>query len=199
MKTIHLYGHMLEKFGGPFTLDVETPAEAARALCVQLPGFEVEIKKANWHVIRGPLDDADYVGESALQMTLGQQNEVHIIPVIAGAGSGGGLGMIVVGAIFIAAAFFTGGASIAAWSTIATMMGAAGLGMVVGGLIAMTMKAPGAADTSSGVTEDEKASFLFDGPGNQTKQGGAVPRGYGRLLVGSIVVSSGLYTEEIPA
>ena len=32
MKTIKLYGELKEKFGNEFTLKVETPAEAIRAL-----------------------------------------------------------------------------------------------------------------------------------------------------------------------
>lgn len=39
MRTIKLYGK-LRKFGREFKLAVSTPAEAIKALCVMVPGFE---------------------------------------------------------------------------------------------------------------------------------------------------------------
>ena len=141
MNTIHLYGDMAEKFGGPFRLDVSTPAEAIRAIAIQLDGFEEEIRTRSWQIIRGPLDGEDTVDEEGLQLSFGQQNEMHLIPVVEGANNGGG--MIIVGIILIVAAFFTGGTTMAAWGPMATMMGAAGLGMALGGIIAMTTKVPG--------------------------------------------------------
>lgn len=195
MKTLNLYGTMLDKYPGVFKMDVATPAEAIRAMCIQIPGFEDDIKAGNWRMVRGSLEDDDQVDEDGLQLTLGNQNELHLIPVIEGANSGAG--MIIVGIVMIVAAFFTGGASIAAWGTMSMMLGAAGLGMAVGGIITATTKMPGVAESTNRNKESDQASFLFDGPTNQSKQGGAVPRGYGRLLVGSIVVSAGLYAEPM--
>lgn len=39
MKTVRLYGHLGVRFGRVFRLDVASPAEAVRALLLQLPGF----------------------------------------------------------------------------------------------------------------------------------------------------------------
>lgn len=196
MKTFNLYGSMQEKYPGVFKMDVATPAEAIRAMCIQLPGFEEDIKAGNWRLVRGDLEGNDEVNEDGLQMTLGNQNEMHLIPVIEGANSGAG--MIIVGIVMIVAAFFTGGTSIAAWGAMSTMLAATGLGMAVGGIIASTTKMPGAGASASGnEREADKASFLFDGPTNQSTQGVAVPRGYGRMLIGSIVVSAGLYAEPM--
>lgn len=195
MKTLNLYGSMQEKYPGVFKMEVATPAEAIRAMCIQIPGFEDDIKAGNWRLVRGDLEGNDEVDEDGLQMTLGNQNELHLIPVIEGANSGAG--MIIVGIVMIVAAFFTGGTSIAAWGAMSTALAAAGLGMAVGGIIAATTKMPGVAESTNANKESDQTSFLFDGPTNQSKQGGAVPRGYGRLLVGSIVVSAGLYAEPM--
>lgn len=196
MKTLYLYGSLRNTFGESFKMDVATPAEAIRGMCIQLPGFEAAIKAGNWRMVRGELDGSDEVDEEGLQLTLGNQNEMHLIPVLEGANSG--VGMIIVGIVMIVAAFFTGGASIAAWGAMSTMLGGAGLGMAIGGIISATTKIPGATSSSTGNEKPEdKASFLFDGPTNQSTQGVAVPRGYGRLLCGSIVVSAGLYAEPM--
>lgn len=198
MKSFHLYGSLEKEFGGPFNVDVVTPAEAIRALCVQLPGFEAAIRKGNWRVIRGALDAEDDVDEEGLQLSLGHQDELHLIPMIEGAN--GGVAQILIGVAMIAAAFISGGGSLAAMGPMAVMMGAAGVGIAVGGIITLTTRVPGATDSASGNEKaDDKASFLFDGPTNQSTQGVAVPRGYGRMKVGSIVVSAGLYAEQMPA
>lgn len=45
LTTIKLYG-VLRQFGREFKLSVRTPAEAVKALCVQIPGFERFISNA---------------------------------------------------------------------------------------------------------------------------------------------------------
>jgi predicted phage tail protein len=44
-----------------------------------------------------------------------------------------------------------------------------------------------------------KPSYAFDGAVNTAAQGNPVPICYGRLIVGSQVVSAGLVTEPLPA
>jgi predicted phage tail protein len=43
---------------------------------------------------------------------------------------------------------------------------------------------------------ENKASYNFNGPINTTAQGNPVPLGYGRKIVGSAVVSAGIYSED---
>ena len=74
-------------------------------------------------------------------------------------------------------------------------MMAVGIGMMVGGIIQMTTKVP-KADSSKRDAVDDQSSFLFSGPTNTSTQGVAIPRGYGRMLTGSIVVSAALYAEN---
>lgn len=186
MKTLFLYGLAAEQFGAKFTLDVRSPAEAVKALASQLPGFQKMIEENNWHVVRGKLKKKQADDEESCRMHMGKETEIHLIPALAGAGSGGFMTIIGVG-LMVAAAFFSGG-------TAAALFGA-GLGVTVGGVISMTTKIPGA-DTNT-ESSDNKASFLFSGPKNQSTQGVAIPRGYGRQRSGSIVVSVGLYAEEI--
>ena len=45
---------------------------------------------------------------------------------------------------------------------------------------------------------DSRASYLADGAVNSQAQGGAVPLVYGRFLVGSRLVSGGIYSSRIP-
>lgn len=187
MKTLYLHSYAA-KFGESFEMDVRDPAEMLRALCLQIPGFEQMLRDGAWHVLRGPIAKGNDDDGDSLHVALGNETEFHLIPAIQGAGGGnGGMFSIILGIIAIIAAPFTGGASTAFYF--------AGAGLIVGGIIQMTMKIPGA-DTS-GEREDNKASFLFAGPKNQSTQGVAIPRGYGRCRCGSIVISAGLYAERL--
>ena len=187
MKTFYLHGSA-GQFGESFELDVKTPREMFRALALQIPGFEKMIVEGEWHVLRGPIELQNDDDEEGLDVALGNVSEVHVMPAIRGAGNGGGVLSIIIGIAAIIAAPYTGGASMALY--------AAGAGMIVGGLIQMTMKMPGSS-TQTGETADTKASFLFAGPRNMSTQGVAIPRGYGRVRSGSIVISAGLYAERI--
>lgn len=191
MKTIHLHGYAA-RYGEKFELDIRDPKEAIRALSMQIDGFEQMIREGEWHVIRGPLELQDADDEERLLLQLSEGEQIHLVPAIRGAG--GGALQVLVGIALIAVAVFVPGIGTA---VAAGMMGA-GIGMAVGGIIQMTMKVPGA-DTTSSESVDSKASFLFTGPKNQSSQGVAIPRGYGRCRVGSIVISAGLYAEELTA
>lgn len=191
MKTIYLHGYAA-RYGEKFELDIQNPKEAIRALAMQIPGFEEMVRDGEWHLVRGPLDLQDADDEERLELSLRDGEQIHLLPAIKGAGGGGGMS-ILIGIALVAIAFIPG-----VGPAISMGLMAAGAGMIVGGIIQMTMKIPGA-DTSSSESKDSKASFLFAGPKNQSTQGVAIPRGYGRCRVGSVVISAGLYAEELTA
>lgn len=185
MIKVFLHGYAA-RYGDVFDLAVSNPKEAVHALSMQIPGFSDMIREGEWHVLRGPLDREDDYDEETLEVGLGDAREMHILPAIRGAGNGG-LSVVLGVALIVAATFMTGGMALGFF--------AAGAGMLVGGLIQMTMKLPGT-DTNT-EDADNKASFLFSGPRNQSTQGVAIPRGYGRMWTGSVVVSAGIYAEEL--
>ena len=184
MIKVVFHGH-LKRFGSEFSLEAENAAEVVRALCLQIPGLEEVIKAGNWHVIRGRLEDQDDLSEEMLTLPFGTVEEMHLLPAIEGSGSGGGILSVVVGAALIVAGALTAN----------PMLIAAGAGMMLGGIVMMTMKIP-TADTDQN-TQEERASFLFGKPTNSTKQGGAIPRGYGKFRSGSVVVSSSVVAEQL--
>lgn len=82
MTTILLYGQ-LRQFGRSFRLAVRTPAEAIKALCVQIPGFERFISNAK---SRG-IEFAIFRGSKNLEeKELGYEGagDIRIAPVITG-------------------------------------------------------------------------------------------------------------------
>lgn len=203
MKTVLLLGELGKKFGKRLRLDVRTPAEAVRALCANFPEFqkhmtESENRNVAYRVTVGKSD----IGLDELHDPAGKQT-IKIVPVVMGAG--GGLTKIIIGALIIGAAFYTGGASIAAsgfmaggitttfWGGIAVGIGTS---LILGG--AAQMLSPTLKATEPSERPENDPSYVFNGAVNTTAQGQPVPIGYGRMVVGSAVVSAGITTEEIP-
>ena len=98
---------------------------------------------------------------------------IDIIPLLEGSGSKVmGAIVAIVGIILIPA---TGGASLA---------------LVAAGLSVMMAKPPKFDDFREIEEGKKKVSYLFDGPTNAANEGGPVPIGYGRLIVGSQVIQT---------
>ena len=65
---------------------------------------------------------------------------------------------------------------------------------MAGGIIQMLVPVPKTGDPSE--RPENKPSTYFDGAVNTMAQGHPVPLGYGKLMVGSAVISAGLTVEE---
>ena len=186
MVTLYLYGYLASLFGDTVSLDVATPREAVTALAYQSPDYRHHLTSNNWHIFAGKDND---ITQAELDMDLGNVKEVYLMPAIEGAGSGAsGWLSVIVGAALIVGSFFAGPAGPA-------LLGA-GIGLVTGGIITLVTPIPGVDDMSQNAA-DEKASFLFKSPTNTSTQGVPIPLGYGKMMIGSIVVSSGLYAEDV--
>ena len=199
MRTVHLHGALGEKHGSEFRLDVRTAGEAIRALHVNLPGFTQDIMDGEWELVRGELEDGFRLGLPEVNdFNLGKA-DFHILPAVAGSAKGGG-GMVkaVLGVALIGAAVaFSGGAlggaiAIGGMSTGMTFGSMAFMGLALTVMGVATMLTPHKKATS------ENASFALNGPQNTYAQGSPVPLVYGRMIVGSVLVSSGLDVEPIP-
>lgn len=187
MITLHLTGYLATLFGEKVSLDAKTPREAVTALSYQSSEYKEAIRYTDWHIFVGEGND---ITESELDMRLGKISNVFLIPIVEGAG---GAFNVVLGAVLIGAGFMTFGASAAVG--VALMSG--GAGMLVGGIVQMLTKIPGSTGSVKESTKED-SSFLFQGVTNTSSQGAALPRGYGRVMVGSIVVSASLYAEQTP-
>lgn len=193
MTAIYLHGALGERFGTRYELAVASPAEAMRALSVQLKGFRKAITEGIFRLIHGPLDGGVALGEDELRLGLGR-HPLHVVPVIAGAGLGGDIGKIVGGLAIAAAAFFLFPGIPVIGALVSHAGIAIGTSLALGGVSSLLTSKPVAANDRGGV--DERASFIFDGPQNVDAQGGCVPCVFGRMLVGSVVVSAGLSAEQ---
>lgn len=201
MMTVLLYGWLGKRFGRVHRYDVRTPVEAVRALGATLPGFrQALIEGGAYRVLRG--------GREAL--TLDQcaepqsaRESVRIVPVVAGAGKG--LGQVLLGAALIGFAVFTGGMSLG-WSAAISSGGMAlagkvagtiGMSLLMGGVSQMLFSPPTQRHGEAATAANNAPSYAFNGAVNTAAQGNPVPVCYGRLIVGSQVISAGLAVEQI--
>lgn len=215
MTAIVLHGAAGQMFGGPFHLDVRSPAEAIRALSKMVPGFVEHIKTYDWRIIRGPVKSAVRQGrdtsEEELPIGFGRHQEMHLIPVIGGSGKGG-IGKIVAGIVIIVASVFTaGGAAMGALGA-AAAAGAGALGisassiamfgasLLLGGISQMLAGNPKAPKVNTKEDSTQRTSTLFNGPVNVGELGQTIPvvySGNDGCLVGTVVGSAGIYIEQI--
>ena len=187
--TIRLYGEMGQMFGRVHrvALDTCTPAEAIRYLCSQFPKARAYLTQSGdrgvgFAVFRGKENlDVDNLREPV------GADDIRIAPMIMGS-KNGGVFNIVLGAVLIAASF------IPFLAPVAPYLLNAGIALVAGGVIQLLTPVP---KGGKGQDRPENApSYVFSGAVNTQAQGNPVPLLYGRMIVGSAVVSAGINAED---
>lgn len=191
IRTVRLYGRLGARFGRVFRLAVGSPAEAVRALCVQVEGFRRELATSHERGIRyACFVGRRNIGEAELELPPGR-DDIRIAPVLAGAKQSG-LFQTILGAAILAVAYFNpGGFLTGPMVTAAYGMGAS---MALGGVVQML--SPQQTGLSVRDSPDNGASYNFNGPVNTSAQGNPVPLLYGEMVVGSAVISAGIYAED---
>jgi predicted phage tail protein len=210
MTNVYLYGELQNKFGDEFRFNIGSAKEALLAINANRRGFLDEIKKLGSRGVfyRVIVDDQVIQDPKELEITKVPQ-EVHIVPIVWGAGKNGAL--IAIGAVLMIATAGAAGFLGPAFSSVlggigsTTVMGAAGAGsfsmlgtalfgigasLALQGVMGMLYPPP-KPDFNQEVAAGGK-SYLFGGKSNNTSQGQAVPVGYGRLLIGSSQISANL-------
>ncbi|VVO80040.1 hypothetical protein PS870_01745 [Pseudomonas fluorescens] len=191
MTTILLYGQ-LRQFGRSFRLSVRTPAEAIKALCVQIPGFERFISNAK---SRG-LEFAVFRGKNNLEekeLCYEGAGDIRIAPVITGS-KRAGLLQTIVGAVMIVAGVVVSGMSFGLASPVGAALIAGGIGMVAGGVIQLLSPQAGGLKTSA--APENTPGYAFGSARNTTASGNPVPLCYGERRWGGAIISAAIYSED---
>jgi predicted phage tail protein len=189
LRKIKLYGQ-LAKFIGRRVLeaDVATAAEAVRMLAANFPGLEKHVADQHYRVTVGSYDlTLDEIHDPA-----GQQ-DIMIVPVIAGAGAAG---RIILGVVLIAGALIIGQPWLGKFAFDALI----GVGSILalGGVAQLLSPVP-TIPQGAGSDNDPRKTFNFSGIQQTSRQGVPVPCVYGLTLVGSVVISAGVDTVQVQA
>ncbi|AMW64575.1 tail assembly protein [Pseudomonas sp. ANT_H14] len=179
----------LRQFGKSYPLAVRTPAEAVKALCVQIPGFERYLSNAKSRGLEfAVFRDKRNIGESELNFS--GTGDITIAPVITGSKRGGSL-QTIIGSVLIAAAFVLSFTPFAAASPFLYQVGAA---MAIGGIIQMLSPQAGGLKTSA--APENTPGYAFGSARNTTASGNPVPLCYGKRRVGGAIISAAIYAED---
>ena len=212
LRKLKLYGELATFVGHKeFEIQVHNLPQAISFLVNNFPQVEKFMNPNHYLVKVGNYE----ITENEIHDPIGQQ-DIHIIPVISGAG-GDTFNTILLGAALIGASFFFPGAGL--FGTVSTSgQIAAGTtltgftaGGTVGTLIGTGISAIGAGLVLQGVgnmlypTQDPsfednpQISFNFSGTQNTARAGTPVPIVYGEIFTGSVVISGDVDTEAVQA
>lgn len=185
MRKIKLYGELGRKFGREYRLKVNSPAEAVRALCIQITGFRKYLIESQKSGISFKVYSAkNEVGQEQLGMT--GTGDIRIVPQIAGAN---GEFRVLAGAALVAASFLP--------TPLSPYLFNVGVGVALGGVSEVLGR--GFESTTPYEKDENRPSNSFSGPVNTLAQGHPVPVGYGRMIVGAQVISARISIKTILA
>ena len=201
LRKVKLYGKLAEFVGHKeFEAQVDNVAKAVSFLIHNFPGLEEHMSPQYYQVKVGNYD----IDKDEIDYPVGRE-DIHFIPVIAGAG--GNVGKILGGAALIGLSFMSIGTS--AGLGVAFSKGFAKVGLIQKGIFAI-----GAALTLQGVSEmlfplpesqdfnseqDPQLSFSFGGVQNTSRAGTPVPIVYGEIITGSVVISAATDVNQVEA
>ena len=201
LRKLKLYGELAEFVGHKeFEIEASNIPKVISFLVNNFPQIEPYMNPKYYQVKVGNYA----IDKEELHNPIGVQEDVHIVPVIAGAGRG--FGRALLGAALIGAAFL-----LPVKIPFAPLK--VGLGGVTGGsMLAKSLVYLGGALVLSGVSEmlyptpklteredDPRLSFNFSGTQNTSRAGTPVPIVYGEIVTGSVVISGAIDTDQVKA
>jgi predicted phage tail protein len=198
MKVIMVYGFLRPLCGKRHEFEVSTPAEAVRALAANFPVLK---SKLNEYVQSGGefriiVDNKPINNEECLVAPAG--GSIKIIPVVAGSKRSGILGVVLGGALIASSFFLPTGALLPFLGSLSPSLSSIAFGigssMLLGGASQLLSPQPKAMPPQE--TYENTPSYSFNGAVNTVQQGQPVPVAYGRLIVGSCVISAGITADE---
>lgn len=191
-------GGYLKKFG-KHRFFVSTPAEAIKAMLMQMPDFDKAFREAGKRGVEFAIRTEKRDITNIEQLQMGQPKILKLIPKYKGS-KNSGMTFLAVAAI-IAATVFTAGAAgfgaggwFAAGSASAAVATSIAVSLAIGGITQLLSPQPDGLKTKADV--ENEASYAFGGPVNTTAQGQPVPAFYGYREVGGAVVSASIVSED---
>ena len=205
LRKLKLYGELAQFVGHKeFEIQVDSLTKAVSFLINNFPQVEKYMNPKYYQVKVGNYA----VSEEEIHHPIGQE-DIHIVPVIAGAGRG--MGKILLGAALIGGTIMAGGGFGAmeifggAGLDFGTKVGAAiagvtmnlGVGLTIMGVSEMLFPLPKPKEFKS--EQDPQLSFSFSGTQNTSRAGTPVPLVYGEIVTGSVVISGAVDTQQVQA
>ena len=203
LRKLKLYGELAKFIGHKeFEIQVDSLAKAVSFLVNNFPQVEKYMNPQYYQVKVGNYA----VDQEEIHHPIGQE-DIHIVPVIAGAGRG--MGKVLLGAVLIGGAIMAGGGFGALFSETGLVFGGKmatfagnfamnlGMGLTIMGVSEMLFPLPKPKEFKS--EQDPQLSFSFSGTQNTSRAGTPVPIVYGEIVTGSVVISGAVDTQQVQA
>ena len=204
LRKVKLYGELAEFVGHKeFEVKADSIGKVVSFLINNFPQVERYMNPKYYQVKVGNYE----VDKTEIHYPIGQE-DIHIVPVIAGAGRG--VGKVLLGAALIGLAIAAPGAGFsfgkggfgfiatgAAPSAFMAAVGNLGVALTLMGVSEMLFPVPKPKEFRS--EEDPRLSFSFSGAQNTSRAGTPVPLVYGTMITGSVVISGAVDTQQVQA
>ncbi|KPA87087.1 phage-related protein, tail component [Pseudomonas asplenii] len=183
MQTVLLSGSLARTFGRRHRMTTSGGFRDIMGYFRQFPGFEKHMAESSRKGMRYAIfNGKENIGEDDLGKPTGH-DVVRIVPVISGS-KRAGLLQTIIGVVLIAVSFIPGFQGLAP----------VGISLALGGVVQML--SPQAKGLGTQDSPNNRPSYSFNGAVNTSVQGNPVPLGYGKMIVGSAVISAGIYAEN---
>ena len=210
LRKLKLYGELATFIGHKeFEIQVHNLPQAISFLRNNFPEVESYMNPKYYQVKIGDYE----INKDELNFPIGQQ-DIHIIPVISGAG-GDTFNQILLGGLLIGASFLFPGAGLfgtyglggtsavtaaTAGATTAGILGTAvgtGLSYLGAGLVLQGVSNALFPTPDPTFEDNPQISFNFAGTQNTARAGTPVPIVYGEIFTGSVIISGDIDTEAV--
>lgn len=182
MTLVKLYGALAREFVKEISLNVTSVREAVSALEANFPGFRKYLVGNEYHIFVAGLGN---LSEKDLELKTGTRC-IKIAPVLKGSKKVFkivlGIALIVIGIMVTPINPGLGSALIQV-----------GISLTLSGIMELLFTPPTFELPDS---FEQEPSYSFNGALNIVPQGYPVPVGYGRTLVGSVVIGAGIHTRN---
>jgi predicted phage tail protein len=159
-------------------------------LVANWPDLERHMARYQYQVIVGDVGLPLIDDPEQLHYPVGENEDIRIVPVIGGSG-GSGFWQALAGVALIGLSFIPG---IGAFGV--ALMRGIGASLALGGVSQMIAPTP-TLNMGPDSEGDPRRSDSFSGIQNTSRQGVPVPVVYGRMLIGSIMISQGVNTDRV--
>ncbi len=198
MTKVTLHGELARRVGrAVWMLEISTPMEALRAIeantgkVIDYLGDKATGAITEFRIL---INEQDFKSRTQFVVPFTDLQTLDIMPVLQGSAKGG-VWQTIIGAALLVFAWYAapaflgaGGLGLSAGTAAYTtgFIANVGFALAVGGIAQLVSPSP---KVSAGRSE---TSAVFNGPTNSVTQGNPVPLGYGRMMVGSQVISFGV-------
>ena len=213
---VRLHGELGQVFGSEYRMAVSSFSEAIHAINIKNRGklypwlYERDKSGVKYKIVINNEDfkcdnDLTVLSKDSVSSALVSDltikrtiDSIDIVPIIEGADSDVfGIITLVLGVILIA----TGIGAPAGFQFLGMSAGTlalVGVALLAGGIISLLSKPPQFEDFRD-ISNSGRTSYLFSGPQNTIGEGGPVPIGYGRLIIGSQTIAASYRIRNVDA